>query len=80
MQQYPACRYHATEPPRIIQSAAEEAEGWYDSPTKCEPSTAWVGAPVSPDASSTSVSDPTPPTPQTNAFFAQRKAKRKATP
>ena len=37
MTQYPTWRYSSTEPPKIIQSAAEEAEGWYDSPTKCVP-------------------------------------------
>ena len=37
---WPSWRYHATEPPKIIQSAAEEADGWFDSPTKAnEPST-----------------------------------------
>lgn len=37
---FPAYRYHATEPRRIVLSGAEEAalgEGWFDSPKKTAP-------------------------------------------
>ena len=47
MTQYPTWRYSSTEPPKIIQSAAEEAEGWYDSPTKAAETA--VLAPFVPD-------------------------------
>lgn len=33
---YPSWRYHRTEDPKLIHSAAEEAEGWEDTPAKFE--------------------------------------------
>lgn len=36
--EFPACRYHATEKPRIVRSQAEAdalGPGWFDTPAKC---------------------------------------------
>ena len=36
VKKYPAWRYHVIEPPKIIQSAADEAPGWLDTPAKAK--------------------------------------------
>lgn len=35
---YPSCRYHATEPAKLVRSEEEDkalGPGWHDSPLKC---------------------------------------------
>ncbi len=84
---YPAWRYHATLPPKTIQSAADEMEDWHDSPTKAVETSVPVGVPVSADDPFTSAIDATPPAPEVdevsapkrNTFIESLKTKRKAT-